>query len=274
MTKEEYELIEYYDYDEYVKYLQTKYGIPKKPYFTLDWRKNMDITRTQEGLYIHHVKENKAIMLCNPDYAKNNPFEYQNPENLVYCDLLEHLLLHILICEDPNIDSTIDPNIVTAIGGIQNFMIPQLNDVYSGYISPKSWERKCYNKIINDKDVYYELIVRFVENCYDCKSFNYDNIFISFKYHKNWDSKNNIDLYNELNNKLNTIKYKNIVQDIMGPEEYWDSGYYDSYQELLSSIIYFNETGDLSEIKKVLYNYAFTNPDKIINYIIKELKNI
>ena len=271
MDLKEYKSIENYDYNEYVNYLQAKYGIPKKSYFTLDWRKNTDITRTKEGLYIHHVKENKTIMLCNPDYAKNMPFEYQNPENLVYCDLLEHLLLHILICEEADINS----NEIPGIGGVQNFIIPQLNDVYSGYISSKSWERKCYNKIINDKDVYYELIARFVENCNDYPLFNCNNIFISYKYHENWNSKNNIDLYNELNNKvLNKIKYKNIVQNIMGPEEYFDSGYWDSYQELLDSIIHFDETGDLSEIKKVLYNYSFTNPDKIINYIINELKII
>jgi len=33
---------------------------------------------------------------------KGAPYECQKKENIVYCDLLEHLLLHVLICYYPH----------------------------------------------------------------------------------------------------------------------------------------------------------------------------
>lgn len=70
--------------------------------------------------------------------------------------------------------------------------------------------------------------------------------------------------------------YEIIVQNIIGSPKYYDDSeyatYYGMYYELLDSIDYFNKTGDLSEIKKVLDNYGLTNQNKVINYIIEKLK--
>ena len=86
-------------YSELVDYLLKKYGPAKCDYFRTEAckSKNPKVSRTSEGLYCHHIDEDKAIMLCNDKFAANNPFEYQKAERLVYCNALEHLILHIKI---------------------------------------------------------------------------------------------------------------------------------------------------------------------------------
>ena len=84
-------------YSELVDYLLKKYGPAECDYFRTEAckSKNPKVSRTNEGLYCHHIDEDKAIMLCNDKFAVNNPFEYQKAERLVYCNALEHLILHI-----------------------------------------------------------------------------------------------------------------------------------------------------------------------------------
>ena len=69
-------------------------------------------------------------MLCNDKFAVNNPFEYQKAGRLVYCNLLEHLLLHVKIAENPSPDA--NENELPGIGGAINFICKDLNDIYSG----------------------------------------------------------------------------------------------------------------------------------------------
>ena len=66
-------------------------------------------------------------MLGDVNFAQKNPYEWQLPENIVYCDYLEHLFLHILICENPSEDH----NLFEAVGfgGVINFIVPELNDL-------------------------------------------------------------------------------------------------------------------------------------------------
>jgi hypothetical protein len=74
--------------------------------------------------------EDHAIMLGKKIYAMQSPYEWQYADKLVYCDLLEHLFLHILICENPHKDKKQDQSV--GFGGVINFLVPELNDVYSG----------------------------------------------------------------------------------------------------------------------------------------------
>ena len=90
-------------YDEYVSYLQNKYGLPTQPYYR--WSDDNTtlikgrVSRTKEGLQVHHVKENTVSGLSKPETARLYDISYQSPENLCYCNLLEHFLLHIKIAE-------------------------------------------------------------------------------------------------------------------------------------------------------------------------------
>ena len=65
-------------YSELVEYLLKKYGSAKYDYFCTESckSKNSKVSRTSEGLYCHHIDEDKAIMLSNDKFAPNNPFEY------------------------------------------------------------------------------------------------------------------------------------------------------------------------------------------------------
>ena len=197
MNKLEYEKIKKLSYLEYCEYLQNKYGLAKGPYFNTNFGKNSTITRTKDGLVIHHKFEDHAILLGEVAYASKNPYEWQKPENLVYCDYLEHLLLHVLICENPSPDR--NKGEAVGIGGVVNFIAPELNDLYSGWVTKQPWRLTCHNKVIEDKDVYLEIIKRFKHNCYNYPLYNEEDLYSSFneKYFL-WKSEFNESLYNEM----------------------------------------------------------------------------
>jgi len=112
-----------FTYCDLVKCLKYKYELITDPYFKEDSyknyfsRKNKKIKhqkyeQSKNGLYVHHVAENmfqnlgkeKAIadnpcLSCLPDHG----FRYQMPDQLVYCNLVEHALLHLFIMiNNPN----------------------------------------------------------------------------------------------------------------------------------------------------------------------------
>ena len=155
--KSYYEKIMKMNYYELVQFLINKYGPAKYDYFVNDKCRttNQKVKRTSEGLVCHHIDEDKAIMLCNKDYASKNPFEYQKADRLVYCNCLEHLLLHILIAEGPkNINRNI--NETQGIGGAVNFICKQLNDYYNGY---QYSEEQLINAMAVIKDDYESYIM-------------------------------------------------------------------------------------------------------------------
>lgn len=91
-------LLEKYDPAKHNYFIETAYdkflsGINK----TLT--KAKDVSRIKEGLYCHHIDEIKALNLSNPRFIMHYryPYVYQLKERLVYCNLIEHLILHALI---------------------------------------------------------------------------------------------------------------------------------------------------------------------------------
>ena len=191
MNISEYKKINKLNYFEYCDYLKNKYGNVTGDYYFPNFKRNFKISRTTDGLVVHHIKENVAILLSREDCARQNPYEYQKAHNLVYADFLEHLLLHILICEE-NKDMKV--KIPVGIQGILIFQIPELNDIYSGYIPEYPWQKHLYDKVINDKKVYLKLVKRFKHNCnnyplYD-KYEKYMYTSLNARNNKNWDNKN------------------------------------------------------------------------------------
>ncbi|WP_296024725.1 hypothetical protein [uncultured Treponema sp.] len=161
MDKKEYEKVKRLNYLQYCDYLQEKYGIGRSDCMTKSWNKNNKVSRTCDGLIAHHKYEDHAIMLSQKQIAMLNPFEWQKAENIVYCDYLEHLFLHILICENPAQDRNKNENV--GIGGVCNFIVPELNDLYSGWATKQQWRKNCHEKVKNNKDVYFDLVKRFKE---------------------------------------------------------------------------------------------------------------
>lgn len=161
MHLEEYEKVKNLTYLDYCKYLQQKYGIGLSDYLYKSWNKNPKVTRTKDGLYAHHLYEDHAIMLSNKNFAQNNPYEWQKAKNIVYCDCLEHLFLHILICKYPSKDR--NPNELVGVGGVINLIGPQLNDYFSGWEPKRDWEKICYGAVKDDKDVYLRMLKQFID---------------------------------------------------------------------------------------------------------------
>lgn len=123
MNNNEYAKVKNYSYEQYIFYLHEKYGIVAGNYFIDTFTPNNVIKRRNEELFIHHIKEDTVAGLSDIEIAKNNPFEYQTGDNLVYANLLEHILLHIMIGEQNN---------GLGYGGAE-LMIAQANDFYDGF---------------------------------------------------------------------------------------------------------------------------------------------
>ena len=197
MNLVEYEKVKNLTYLEYCDYLQQKYGIGLSDYMTKSWNRNPKASRAKEGLFAHHKYEDHAILLSTKEFAMRNPFEWQKAKNIVYCDYLEHLFLHILICEYPS-ENQNDLEAV-GIGGVINFIVPELNDLYSGWETGQAWRKKCYNLVINDKDVYLTLLKRFKTSCKNYPFYTKDCLYTSFNEGFGlWSRKQNQKLFKEI----------------------------------------------------------------------------
>lgn len=158
-TVSQYEQMLSMTYNEIIKFLLKKYGAAKHDYFT-DREctiKNKLVSRTAEGLFCHHIDEDKAIMLSNDEYAARNPFEYQKKNRLVYCNLLEHLLLHVKIAEEPR-NPDANENELPGIGGAINFICKQLNDIYAGKEPSEEWRKIVASKVQDSFDDYIRIL--------------------------------------------------------------------------------------------------------------------
>ena len=147
------------NYTELVDYLLKKYGKAKYDYFCneLCKSKNKKVSRTNEGLFCHHIDEDKSILLSNDKFAIQSPFEYQKADRLVYCNILEHLILHIKIVEEPKQTN------YQGIGGAVCIICPQINDFFNGYIFKQQYLNTCFNLIKNNFDDYINVLKYFLK---------------------------------------------------------------------------------------------------------------
>lgn len=185
------------NYQDIVSALLKKYGSAKHNYFkdTACKIKNPLVTRTNEGLFCHHIDEDKAIMLCNDKFAVNNPFEYQKADRLVYCNLLEHLLLHVKIAENPSPDA--NENELPGIGGAINFICKDLNDIYSGKKFSDEWRKNVADKVKDNFDDYI-ITLRYLWNIVE-KNPVYKAIITKEMLCVGWDGKVVKEVMNALN---------------------------------------------------------------------------
>ncbi len=197
MNMSEYQNVKGFTYLEYCDYLQEKYGIGLADYMTKSYNPNPKCKRTKEGLIAHHKKEDTMIMLSTKEIAQMCPFEWQLKKNIVYCDYLEHLLLHILICKYPS-ENKVD-FVSTGIGGVVNFITPELNDLYSGWNTNQVWRKNCHDRVSADKDVYLAILKQFVDIEKDNPAFEIDMLCHSLNQQYGlWDDACNKKLYAEI----------------------------------------------------------------------------
>ncbi|WP_025082992.1 hypothetical protein [Latilactobacillus fuchuensis] len=112
-------------------------------------------TRTKEGLYCHHIFENQYAMLTDSDalLEQQVPFSAQKKENLVYCDLIEHLILHALIAKETERHF--------GYAGYVVHLDPMVGDWYINKNVPElEWEKNCYSKAFLTSNEAEELLNR------------------------------------------------------------------------------------------------------------------
>lgn len=153
-------------YEELQHYLIEKYGGAKYDYFVNPEckSKNQKVSRTCEGLYCHHMNEDKGGNLANPPQARMQPFEWQKKGQLVYCNILEHLILHmkIAILRQKHLLET--PKEIAdffTTGGI--FMITAaINDMFMNDGTKVAWQKRCFEEIKENYKDYILLIKSFM----------------------------------------------------------------------------------------------------------------
>ncbi len=198
MNMSEYLIVKDFTYLEYCDYLQRKYGIGLDDYMTKSYNPKAKCKRTKEGLLAHHKKEDTEPLLSTKKFAMMWPFEWQSKENIVYCDYLEHLLLHVLICKFPADKN----NNFVGLGGIVDYIVPELNDLYSGWETDQAWRKNCHDKVKADKNVYMEILKQFIENEKDDGNFDI-SILLCRSFNERfgngiWSNKQNSKLYKEI----------------------------------------------------------------------------
>jgi hypothetical protein len=148
-------------YAELVDHLLDKYGPAKYDYFCNSTcrSKNRKVSRTKEGLICHHIDEDKAIMLSDTGWALMNPYEYQRADRLVYCNLLEHLILHYKITQESLEKASA---IGVGFGGAINFIIPQINDYYGGRKPAQEYQRRIVAVLDGNYDGYIAILQKFM----------------------------------------------------------------------------------------------------------------
>ena len=164
ITTSELEKISSMKYDELCSYLKEKYGTINEPYFLNNNCKsiNQKIKRTSEGLFIHHIAENKSIELSNALLAKNAPFDYQLGDNLVYCNYWEHMFLHICIVKEYlTIDYVRKTKMAVGIGGLINFIFPEIIDYINGYEYKRDYMRTALSVIDGHEDFFIKTLFDF-----------------------------------------------------------------------------------------------------------------
>ena len=141
-------------YDSAISLLKTKYGPVPQPYFTESSYQNFfagviyepvrssGISRTRDGLYVHHVLESEMPLLSTPEFLqeKQLSFDFQNSENLVYVNLLEHFILHIIIGRESNGEF--------GYSGAYAFIGPELISWFYDKNTPTiNWKMHCYDAV-------------------------------------------------------------------------------------------------------------------------------
>lgn len=140
-------------YSECIILLQQKYGEVRDNYFK---QKSYDrflkeeikkiskgnYSRAKEGLECHHILENKYILISDQDVIKEYKYSYelQKKENLVYCDVCEHFILHTLIEKETGGEF--------GGGGNKVFLKPKIEDWFIKIKVPKpEWMKECIRRV-------------------------------------------------------------------------------------------------------------------------------
>ena len=155
-------------YEELADYLKEKYGPAKYDYFCNESCRtvNKKTSRSSEGLQCHHIDEDKHGNLSVPQLAKRHPYKYQKKDRLVYCNLIEHCLLHHKINEFTQAYPKVSPIDIRDFFNSQGvFHVSGLiNDLFMKKGSSISYLQHYYDAIKDDYDNYIWMIAMILKN--------------------------------------------------------------------------------------------------------------
>ena len=161
-------------YEELVSYLIKKYGPAEYDYFCNKSCKtvNKKVKRTAEGLICHHVREDVGVNLNSAYQGGLQPWDWQRKENLVYCNWIEHLILHIKIAvfrQRAELKEQYDIRYFFTSGGV--FMIcSDINDAFMLDGTTIAWRQRCYQEIRDNYQEYILLlkaVIRYIDENYE-----------------------------------------------------------------------------------------------------------
>lgn len=177
MDKIEFNQEKLMSYNQLVDYLLKKYGAAQHDYFTSPTckTKNKEVVRTSEGLFCHHIFENKVMQLAESFWAARESFEYQRADALVYCNYLEHFLLHRAIAlEKPNgilkifnSKSAYHMHMNMPLNGGLGEIQYDCNSLYNDGGSSQKWRQRCFEEIEDNFEEYIIVLSDFVQLCID-----------------------------------------------------------------------------------------------------------
>ena len=98
------------------------------------------------------------------------PFEYQKADRLVYCNVLEHLILHIKIIQSQN-PFGLDALSPFGIGGLLNICFC-INDYYNGYQYKRESDKNIYSVIENNFDDYIYILKELLKSSKNIKEYD------------------------------------------------------------------------------------------------------
>lgn len=160
----EYLLLLSMSYEEAIELLLQKYGPAQDDYFREgSYQRFMNgeiknisrgkFTRTSEGLYCHHIDEIKWLKMSDSAFVKEYsiPFETQRKNRLVYCDLAEHTILHVLITKETSFEY--------GYPGYEVFLKRLIEEWYLDERKPNpDWMKRCYLKSFLKPQQAFELV--------------------------------------------------------------------------------------------------------------------
>lgn len=166
MNMDEYQKVKGMRYEQYCSYLQEKYGTayPKGKEETFMSGKKETIR--DDGLCVHSKAEGiyswKETLIPwswkteIEMYPYTMPRELLKGSNVVYCDALEHLLLHVMIYDLVTVHRPWDPTDDLLS------MIAELIDFYSGWMTPLPNRFASHTRISNNEDVFIEIVKQLI----------------------------------------------------------------------------------------------------------------
>lgn len=202
-------------YDEAVIYLLEKYGPSEDHYFKEKSYQRFlngeiksiargNYSRATDGLECHHIDENKFLNMTSTHYVARQkiPFKYHRKERLVFCDVVEHTILHVLIASETKHKF--------GYPGYKTYLSDKVKTWYLDKDIPQKskWHLTCYHKSYLTPEEAFKLLKIMNEKLSNDEDLTFHRYFMFIDgYHRTFP--NTLDDYYHLADKAKEIEKLN-----------------------------------------------------------------